>query len=67
MLTLPSDGDWGVMGMCRCDVTEAGAPAPKDNPFGDFTNRVFPSPLITLDFDTGEGTITPPIRVRATS
>ncbi len=67
MLTLPSNGNWGVMGMCRCEVTEAGAPAPKDNPFGDFTNRVLPSPLITLDIDTSEGTITPPIRVRATS
>jgi len=67
MLTLPSDGDWGVMGMCRCEVTEAGAPAPKDNPFGDFTNRVLPSPLVTLDADTGEATLTPPIRVRAKS
>ena len=67
MLTLPSDGNWGVLGICRCEVTEAGAPAPRDNPFGDFTNRVLPSPLITLDVDSGEGTITPPIRVRAKS
>ncbi len=67
MLTLPSDGNWGVMGICSCDGTEAGAPAPKDNPFGDFKSRVLPFPLITLDVDTGEATITPPIRVTARS
>ncbi len=68
MLALPTDGNWGVLGMCRCEVTDPSDPAPKDDVvFNDFTTRVLPSPLITLDIETGEATMTAPIRVRARS
>jgi hypothetical protein len=65
MITLPRNGSWGVMGMCRCEVTDSSAPAPPKDSLTDATRRVLPSPLVTVDIDTGAALITPPVRVTA--
>jgi hypothetical protein len=65
MITLPTAGSWGVMGMCRCDVADSSAPMAPSDPLDDLTKRVLPSPLIDVDLDPDAGLLTPPIGVKA--
>jgi hypothetical protein len=67
MLRLRDEGDWSLIGVCRCTYTQVhpSSPMPKKDLLSDVARRALPSPLLPEQPD-GENLSTPAIRVIAT-
>jgi hypothetical protein len=65
LLTLPTDGEWSLVGVCRCAYTQVRpTPVPKNDPLSDLARRALPSPLLPEQPD-GTNLATPAIKAYA--